>query len=55
MSINTCYELWIEAQHCLVFEDSAHGLKAASLAGLKTVITVNDYTQNQDFSGAILF
>lgn len=44
----------LEAQHCLVFEDSAHGLKAASLAGLKTVITVNDYTQNQDFSGAIL-
>jgi len=33
-------------------ELSAHGLKA-SLAGLKTVITVND-TQNQDFSGAIL-
>jgi len=43
------------AQHCLVFEeDSAHGLKAASLAGLKHWITVNDYTQNQDFSGAIL-
>lgn len=44
----------LEAQHCLVFEDSLHGLKAASQAGLKTVITVNDYTQNQDFSGAIL-
>ena len=44
----------LEAQHCLVFEDSAHGLKAASLTGLKTVITVNDYTQNQDFSEAIL-
>ena len=44
----------LEAQHCLVFEDSAHGLKAASQTGLKTVITVNDYTYNEDFSRAIL-
>ena len=44
----------LQAQHCLVFEDSAHGLKASSGAGLKTVITVNDYTHNEDFSGAIL-
>ncbi len=41
-------------QHCLVFEDSYPGLQAASQAGLKTIVTVNDYTQHQDFSAAIL-
>ena len=39
---------------CLVFEDSANGLLAARGAGLKTVITVNDYTHDHDFSGAAL-
>jgi len=39
---------------CLVFEDSQHGLQAAHQAGLKTVVTVNDYTQGQDFTDAIL-
>lgn len=44
----------LSAQHCLVFEDSHHGLTAAAQVGLKTVITVNDYTRSQDFSGARL-
>lgn len=39
---------------CLVFEDSQHGLEAALQAGLKTVVTLTDYTQEQDFSGADL-
>ncbi|MBC6422309.1 MAG: HAD-IA family hydrolase [Hormoscilla sp. SP12CHS1] len=39
---------------CLVFEDSQHGLQAARQAGLKTVVTVNDYTEGQDFADAIL-
>ena len=39
---------------CLAFEDSHNGLLSARAAGLKTVITVNDYTRNQDFSGAAL-
>ena len=39
---------------CLVFEDSQHGLQAAHKAGLKTVVTVNDYTRGQDFADAIL-
>lgn len=41
-------------QACLVFEDSQHGLEAATTAGLKTVVTVNDYTHNQDFTPATL-
>lgn len=44
----------LEAQDCLAIEDSLHGLSASSKVGLKTVVTVNDYTRDQDFSGAIL-
>jgi HAD superfamily hydrolase (TIGR01509 family) len=39
---------------CLAFEDSQHGLAAARGAGCRTVVTVNDYTRGQDFSGAWL-
>ncbi len=44
----------LEADECLVFEDSYHGLQAAHQAYLKTVITLHDYTKNQDFSYASL-
>lgn len=44
----------LEAQDCLAIEDSYQGLEAACQLGLKTIVTVNEYTQNQDFSGAIL-
>ncbi len=40
--------------NCLVFEDSSPGLQAATSAGIKTIITVNEYTKNQDFSQASL-
>jgi len=39
---------------CLVFEDSQVGCKAACAAGCRPIITVNDYTQDQDFTGALL-
>lgn len=44
----------VAAQDCLVIEDSHHGLSAATQAGLKTVVTVNEYTRDQDFSQAVL-
>ena len=47
-------QLGLTADQCLAFEDSEHGLAAAVGAGLKTVITVNDYTSGQDFSAAAL-
>ncbi|WP_013323490.1 HAD family hydrolase [Gloeothece verrucosa] len=47
-------KLGLAAGECLVFEDSYHGLQAATKAGLKTIVTVNDYTKDQDFSEAIL-
>ncbi|MCT7951212.1 HAD family hydrolase [Ancylothrix sp. C2] len=47
-------KLGLKAEECLVFEDSYQGLVAAKAAGLKTIVTVNNYTKTQDFSGAAL-
>lgn len=47
-------KLGLAPEACLAFEDSENGLRAARGAGLTTVITVNDYTHDQDFSGAAL-
>ena len=44
----------LEPQACLAFEDSHAGLQSAVQAALPTVITVNEYTQKQDFTGAAL-
>lgn len=44
----------VTPEECLVFEDSQQGLSASMAVGLKTVITVNRYTLNQNFSNAIL-
>lgn len=38
---------------CLAVEDSLAGLAAATAAGLPTLITVNAYTANEDFTGAL--
>lgn len=46
-------KLELAPQECLVFEDSSQGLKAATKAGLKTIITVNDYTRHQTFTQAL--
>lgn len=47
-------QLKLTPEECLVIEDSYPGLIAAKQAGLKTIITVNEYTQYQDFSQGIL-
>ena len=39
---------------CMAFEDSENGLRAARGAGLRTIVTVNDYTRDHDFTGAAL-
>lgn len=44
----------LPAEACLAFEDSQHGLTSAREAGIPTVITVNGYTDNQDFTGAAI-
>ncbi len=45
-------QMGLEAAQCLAFEDSENGLKASQGAGLKTVVTINDYTRDHDFTGA---
>ncbi|HEY9620137.1 MAG TPA: HAD family hydrolase [Crinalium sp.] len=44
----------LQPSDCLVVEDSYHGLTAALQANLPTVVTVNGYTDNHDFTGALL-
>ena len=47
-------QLDLPADACLALEDSDNGLLSATGAGIRTVITVNDYTRLQDFTGADL-
>jgi len=47
-------QLNLSAKECLAFEDSENGLKSSKGAGLKTVVTINDYTRDHDFSDADL-
>jgi beta-phosphoglucomutase-like phosphatase (HAD superfamily) len=46
--------LGLRAGDCIAFEDSANGIRATRACGLRTVITVNGYTRDHDFSGATL-
>lgn len=43
----------LNAADCVAFEDSEHGLSASLGAGIRTLITRNDYTLNHQFEGAI--
>lgn len=45
-------KMGLQPAECLAFEDSENGLRASLGAGLKTLVTVNDYTQDHDFTGA---
>jgi HAD superfamily hydrolase (TIGR01509 family) len=46
--------LGVPAAEVLVVEDSRNGLEAAHAAGLRCLVTVNGYTENEDFSEAVL-
>ncbi|AGA34726.1 HAD-superfamily hydrolase, subfamily IA, variant 3 [Thioalkalivibrio nitratireducens DSM 14787] len=39
---------------CLAFEDSDNGVRAARGAGLPVIVTTNEYTRDQDFTGALV-
>lgn len=45
-------QMKIQPSQSLAFEDSRNGLKSALDSQLKTIITVNDYTAHEDFTGA---
>jgi len=44
--------LGVGAKDAVAFEDSAAGLRSATAAGLKTIVTPALYTSHHDFSGA---
>lgn len=45
--------LQLAAAHCLAFEDSSNGLRAATGAGLATLITPTRFTAHHDFGAAL--
>lgn len=47
-------QLRLPAAQCVAFEDSENGLRSALAAGLKTVVTISDYTRNHRFDGAAI-
>lgn len=47
-------KLQISPDHCVVIEDSHNGLRSAVTAGMKCLITINDYTRGEDFSHAAI-
>ena len=47
-------KMGLTAEDCLAFEDSLNGILSSSGANLKTIVTVNGYTKDDDFSKATL-
>ncbi len=45
-------KLGLPAADCVALEDSENGLRSSLAAGIRTFVTTNHYTRNQDFSGA---
>lgn len=50
----TLEALALSPEDCLAFEDSENGLRAATAAGIPTLITPTAYTSLQDFGSALL-
>jgi HAD superfamily hydrolase (TIGR01509 family) len=47
-------QIKLPASACLAFEDSENGLISAMDAGIETIVTINDYTQDHNFDRAKL-
>jgi len=47
-------QMGLTSAQCIAFEDSRNGILASHGAGLKTIIAVNGYTRDDDFSGAAI-
>ncbi len=48
----TLNELQLDSNACIAFEDSENGIRSSMGANLMTIITINDYTKDHDFTGA---
>ena len=46
--------LGLRPTQCLAIEDSGNGIRSALGAHIPTIITINDYTRHEDFTGALL-
>ena len=46
-------QLGLAAEECLAFEDSENGIKSSLGADIRTIVTVNDYTLEHEFKGAM--
>lgn len=46
-------QLGLKPEECLAFEDSENGIRSSLGANLRTVVTINDYTREHDFTGAL--
>jgi HAD superfamily hydrolase (TIGR01509 family) len=46
-------EMGLDPSQCIAFEDSENGLKSSLGAGLRTLVTINGYTDGQAFDGAL--
>lgn len=46
-------EMNLTPEKCIAFEDSHNGIRASGDAGLRTIITTNGYTHDDDFNGAV--
>ena len=51
--VQTLARLGLPSVACLALEDSSNGLRAAVAAGLKTIITPNNFTSHHDFTVAL--
>lgn len=47
-------QMHLQPHECIALEDSENGIRAARGAGIETVITINDYTHDHRFDGALL-
>lgn len=44
----------LSADEAIVFEDSENGIRSATDAGLKSIITINEYTKEHSFTNALV-
>lgn len=47
-------EMDLAPADCIAFEDSRNGILSSCGAGVQTIITINDYTADDDFSDAVI-
>lgn len=45
-------KMGLSAADCIALEDSENGLRSSLAAGIKTFVTINHYTREQNFEGA---